>query len=106
MSIIIIIGNFGPIFVFLFNALLFKMPITIKEVFGAIIGFLGLVLVLDPNLFTGADAKKSLQFTYAEGIERFLCIALTLFVTIIWAYSIIMVKQMNGKVSAIQLTLY
>jgi hypothetical protein len=68
--------------------------------------------VLNPNLLSigagdlEASPVATTKYAYAEGIERYICLAILFAVTLLWSYTIIMVKKMQGHVNTMQLTFY
>ncbi len=50
LSIVMIIATLGPIFIFILNALIYKVAITKNDMIGVLIAFLGATFVLKPDL--------------------------------------------------------
>ncbi|KAL4435507.1 hypothetical protein ABPG74_020283 [Tetrahymena malaccensis] len=100
VSLLLIISNTGPIFVFIFNYFLFGVTLTIKDIIGIAVSFFGVVMVSDPNyfqsLFMGETTSVQENNQYIQGTEKYILIAISILTWLGWALAIIIVRYMKS----------
>ncbi|EAR90753.2 integral membrane protein DUF6 containing protein (macronuclear) [Tetrahymena thermophila SB210] len=101
VSLLLIISNTGPIFVFILNYFLFGVKLTIKDIIGISVSFFGVVMVSDPSYFqslfmetTTSSVQENNQ--YIQGTEKYILIGISILTWLGWALAIIMVRYMKS----------
>lgn len=95
----------GPIFVLAIDYLINKIVITGKQMKGAIVAFLGVLLTVNGHIvyqFFGENDFNRSEFKHYRpdaadiSVQLFVCIVLVV-ATVGWAYSIVIVKQVKNS---------
>ena len=85
------------------DKILFKTPYTKNEIFRAIIGFSGVIILVEPELFYKSDIDLYKYQDYVEGWKKLICVGVYFISITIWSYSVILCRNLKN-VDTISLT--